>query len=624
MCGIIGYIGPRTAVPFLLEGLRRMEYRGYDSAGVAVNEGNELVLVKRKGPVEITAAAVIDKELKGTCGIAHTRWATHGKPNQRNAHPHADCSGQIAVVHNGMLANYKAIKEDLERRGHRFRSDTDTEVISHLVEQFRSDGDSLVTAVQKTALLIRESAFAFAVIDSTAPDEIVAARLGSDLFIGLANGGLFVASDTRAFRAHTDKYVYVKDGHVAVIRRDASHQVLTFENEEVLHAVEDLWYELGEIEKGKHPTFMHKEIHEQGEVIRRVLEGRFTEQYAIHIGGIARRPEFQHYITTQLRRVLILGCGTSKFAGLAIARYFEEFGYPSEVIDAAEFATSYRHVTPETLVVPISQSGTTADVLEAMERLLKDSAVTFSLVNVPGSTLSLYGNGVYTRAGLETAVASTKAYTAQILSGCLLTLAIARSAGRVTALDVQEFGEAARRLTEAAEAILKRGPSYEALGSSLAKISRMVFLGRGYTLAAAHEGALKMLEVAYISALEKSAAEMKHGPLALVDKRTVVIAMCLPDPKVPLTYDRTIDNVGQILSRGGRVIAIAEEGDERIAELEYSGTRLERIIRVPATIGPFSAITAVLPLQLLAHGAAAALGRNIDQPRHLAKSVTVK
>ncbi len=623
MCGIVGYIGPRRATPHLLEGLRRMEYRGYDSAGIAVDEHGKLVIVKRKGPVEVTAEAVQKEELVGTIGIAHTRWATHGKPSQRNAHPHLDCSGHIAVVHNGMLTNFKALREGLEVRGHTFRSETDTEIIAHFVEQFRSDGDSLVTAVQKTAMLLKENAFAFAVIDSTVPDEIVAARMGSDLFVGVSDGELFIASDTRAFRRYTDEYVYVRDGQVAVIRRGGTYQILTFDNEEVAHAVEKVWYDLGEIEKGEHPTFMRKEIYEQGDVARRVLEGRFTEQLHVHIGGIVRKPEFQKFLM-ELKRVLILGCGTSKFAGMAIARYFEEFGYPAEVVDAAEFATSYRHVSPDTLVIPISQSGTTADVLDAVERLKDDNAVIFSLVNVPGSALSLVGNGMYVRAGLETAVASTKAYPAQIISGCFLALAIARISGRASALDVQNFSDAGQTLARSVDRILKQGASYEDLGRELARVSRLVYLGRGYTLAAAYEGALKMLEIAYISALEKSAAEMKHGPLALVDRKTVVMAICLPDPHMPQTYDRTVDNVVQVLSRGGRVIVVAEEGDERILSLESSGTKPERIIRVPPTIGPFSAITSVIPLQLIAHGAATALDRKIDQPRHLAKSVTVK
>ncbi len=625
MCGIVGYIGQRAAAGILIEGLEKLEYRGYDSAGVAILDvdAKQLQLIKYQGKVATTAQAVAAARPLGKSGIAHTRWATHGEPSDRNAHPHADCRGTIAVVHNGQLTNYQTLKQQLISQGHTFRSDTDTEVLAHLLEQFRTAGDDLVTAVQKTTALIVGGTFALVAIDAASPETLVAACMGSPLYVGLADDGLFLASDHRAFRAHTDKSVQLKDGQMAVIQADHSYKILTFDNQHSPHDIQQLKYQLEDIERGQYKTFMQKEIVEQPEVVRRVLDGRSTEAGRIRLGGIETHPDLQAFIRQQLHDVLILGCGTSLYAGETIARFFQEQGYEVQAMDAAEFATSSFQVKPTTLVVPISQSGTTADLLVAMEKVKASGAVSFALVNVPGSKLTSYGSGMYLHAGPETGVASTKAFTAQVLSGALLVLALAQET-KLNAPHVAAFTERAKQLSSAIEKILSQTPTISTIGASLRMVPRMLFIGRGYGLPVAKEGALKMMEIARIPSLGMSAAAMKHGPIALVDTETVVVAVCMRDPKVPELYDLTLSNVEQVLARHGRVIIVAEEGDERVAKLGPKGQHPEYVIFVPPVhYGVLSAITATIPLQLLALSAAEARGMNVDQPVNLAKSVTV-
>ncbi len=625
MCGIVGYIGQRAAAGLLIEGLEKLEYRGYDSAGVAVLdvENKQLRVIKHQGKVATTAAAVATTKPTGTSGIAHTRWATHGEPSDRNAHPHTDCRGTLAVAHNGQLTNYQALKKQLQSQGHTFQSDTDTEVLAHLLEDFRAAGDDLVTAVQKTTQVIAGGTFALVAIDAASPETLVAACMGSPLYVGLADDGLFLASDHRAFRAYTDSSIQLQDGQIAVINADRTYKILTFDNHSSPHDIQQLKYQLEDIEKGKFSTFMEKEIFEQPAVVDRVLDGRSAETGTIRLGGLETHPEFQAFVKNQLHDVLILGCGTSLFAGETVARFFQEHGYEVQAMDAAEFATSSFQVKPTTLVIPISQSGTTADLLAAMEKVKAAGAVSFALVNVPGSKLTSYGSGMYLHAGPETGVASTKAFTAQVLSGALLVLALAQN-GRLNAPHVAAFTSRAKTLSTAIEKILSQADTYKKLGQSLKDVLRMLYIGRGYGLPVAKEGALKMMEIARIPSLGMSAASMKHGPIALVDADTVVVAVCMRDPKVPELYDLTISNVEQVLARKGRVIIVAEEGDDKVATLGPKGQHPEAVIRVPAVhYGVLSAITAMIPLQILALAAAEVRGLNVDQPVNLAKSVTV-
>lgn len=625
MCGIVGYIGQKAAAGFLIEGLEKLEYRGYDSAGIAVLDGDQrsLRIIKHQGKVSATAAVVSMAKPEGTSGIAHTRWATHGEPSDRNAHPHADCRGTVAVVHNGQLTNYHTLKKQLIIQGHTFQSDTDTEVLAHLLEDFRKEGNDLVTAVQKTTQIIAGGTFALVAIDAETPDTLVAACMGSPLYIGISEKGLFLASDHRAFRAHTDKSIQLHDGQMAVINADHTYRVLTFDNQHALHDIQKLKYQLEDIEKGSYATFMEKEIVEQPDVVRRVLDGRSTEDGRIRLGGVETRPEFQLFIQKQVQDILILGCGTSLFAGEAVARFFQEQGYEAQAMDAAEFATSSYRVKPTTLVVPISQSGTTADVLVAMDKVKAAGAVSFALVNVPGSKLTSYGSGMYLHAGPETGVASTKAFTAQVLSGALLVLALAQE-GRLNAPHVAAFIDRAKTLSFNIEKIVLQADKYKKIGQTLKDVPRMLFIGRGYGLTVAKEGALKMMEIARIPSLGMSAASMKHGPIALVDRDTVVVAICIKDPQIPELYDLTVSNVEQVLARKGRVIIVAEEADDRVAKIGPQGQHPESVIFVPPVhYGILSAITTMIPLQILALSAAEVRGMNVDQPMNLAKSVTV-
>lgn len=624
MCGIVGYIGQQAAAGLLIEGLEKLEYRGYDSAGVALLEiDGQLRVIKHRGKVAVAAQAVAAVKSAGKSGIAHTRWATHGEPSDINAHPHTDCRGTLAVVHNGQLTNYQVLKTQLLKTGHTFRSDTDTEVIAHLLEDFRAAGDDLVTAMQKTILLIKGGTFALVAIDSSTPHQLVAACLGSPLYLGIADDGLFLASDHRAFRSSTNRCVQLQDGQMAVINADRTYRLLTFDNGSVPPEVQELQYQLEDLEKGDFSTYMEKEIFEQPAVISRVLDGRATGEGTIRLGGIETHPEFQNFIRQQIHDIIILGCGTSLYAGEAIARFLQEHGFEVQALDAAEFATSSVQVKPSTLVIPVSQSGTTADLLVAMEKVKAAGAVSFAMVNVPGSKLTTYGTGMYLQAGPETGVASTKAFTAQVLSGALLTLALSQHQ-RLNAPHIKAFTDRTANLSTIIQLILNQAPKYKDIGRTLKDVPRMLYIGRGYGLAVAKEGALKMMEIARIPSLGMSAATMKHGPIALVDDETVIVAICMRDPKVPELYDLTMSNVEQVLARKGRVIAIAEEGDGRVATIGPPGHHPEHIIYVPAVhYGVLSTITAMIPLQLLALSAAEARGCNVDQPVNLAKSVTV-
>jgi len=623
MCGIVGYIGQKAAAGILIEGLEKLEYRGYDSAGVALLDNDQLKIIKHQGKVAVTAAAVGQQQNSSTSGIAHTRWATHGEPSDRNAHPHADCHGTIAVVHNGQLPNYQALKQQLISRHHTFRSDTDTEVIAHFIEEFRQQGNDLTTAMRKTIALIAGGTFAMVAIDARQPDQLIAACMGSPLYLGIGQDGLYLSSDHRAFRAATSRYIQLRDGEMAVINHDRSYRVMTFDEQKIEPDIQELKYQLEDLEKGEFKTFMEKEIFEQPEVVRRVLDGRATGDGRIRLGGIETRPDFQAFIDQEMHDILMLGCGTSLFASEAVTRFFQEHGFEVQAWDAAEFATAAVQVKPSTLVIPVSQSGTTADLLMAMEKVKAAGAVSFALVNVPGSKLTTFGTGMYLQAGPETGVASTKAFTAQVLSGALLCLAMVQGK-RLNAPHVSAFFERAQQLPGQIETILHQADAIKSIGKNLKHVPRMLYIGRGYGLSVAKEGALKMMEIATIPSLGMSAATMKHGPIALVDSDTVIVAICLADPKAPQLYDLTASNIEQVLARRGRVIVVAAEGDQWVVKLGSAGHHPEQIIYVPAVpYGILSTITSMIPLQLLALAAAEARGLNVDQPVNLAKSVTV-
>ncbi len=637
MCGIVGYVGPQNAVSILLEGLKKLEYRGYDSSGIAVMDGGKLVVVKRTGPVRVLEAELASVEVTGTAGIAHTRWATHGEANDRNAHPHTDCSGHIAVVHNGIVTNDQAFRAALKASGHRFTSETDTEVIAHLVEEERRKGNDLLASVQNVALLLRDSSFAIAVFDDRCPDRVVAACLGSPLYAGTTPTGSFVASDPIAFREHGDEFVQIEDGHAVIVGMDGSIRVTNFRNEEVAHRVEQFYYTVADMGKTA-STFMQTEIGQQPGVVRNVLDGRFLEDGTFRIGAFEQNEGLRVFCRERMTEVVFLACGTSYYASLAGERFLQSLNITARAVNAGEFATSPMRVGPTTLVVPVSQSGTTADLLVAVKRAKQQGGVIFPLVNVPGSQLSRMGGGVgmYLQAGLERGVASTKAYTAQVLTMCLLGLVLAkgRSVEKEYEGHLKRFRTGVADLAPAVTRLVDCSDTFIDLGRSLAspklfegvpaELRQFIFIGKGYGFPAALEGALKMSEIGYVPSMGLPAAELKHGPLALVDKSAMVVAVCFPDDEFEEVYDITHGNVAQVLSRQGRVIVVAEEGDKRIGSMVYGDTRIEHVIYVPRMRGPLSAITAVVPMQYLALGFALARGNDVDQPRNLAKSVTVR
>lgn len=640
MCGIVGYIqaeGEEGAASIVVESLRRVEYRGYDSVGIAIVGPDELEIFKEVDPeqglgIDRLAAVIQARQPRGHLVLGHTRWATHGDINRLNAHPHLDCAGRVAVAHNGQIDQYVSIKTELERQGHRFTSETDTECIAHLIERFLGEGDDLLTAVQKTALIIREGAFAFVAIDRERPDELVGACLGSELYLGPTERGSFLTSDHRAFAQHTQDCITIDDGQVVLVRRDGVRRITTFDNVVVPESLDRLWYELGELEKGPYSTFMEAEINFQARMIPRILDGRVTDDGRIVLGGIQRNPAFRTFARERLRRIIFLACGTSRYAGDVLERFAHELGFDARSINAGEYATSPMRADADTLAVPISQSGTTAEVIRAVTKAQREGAVIWPIVNVPGSRLSRFGRGqtkeeplrgLYLQAGLETGVASTKAFSAQILNGSLFLLALASLQGRVSNLDIQSFCASAHQLSAVIERILARSSEYQAIGAAIVGEPLYLYIGKGYAMPVAEEGALKFKEIVYPPAYGHSASDLKHGPIAMLDEKTWVVSICLKDPEFPDIYDWTIKNTLQVLSRKGKVIMVAEEGDTYATQLGVNGNAVRYAIEVPRLRAPLAAIAAVIPLQLLALGAAKQLGRPIDKPRHLAKSATV-
>jgi len=611
MCGIVGYTGARQAGPLLLEGLKRLEYRGYDSAGLALVAEGRIEVHKAPGKIE-----KLEKELGATLprsqtGIAHTRWATHGVPNTVNAHPHTDCGGMLALAHNGIIENAGVLRPTLVKRGHTFRSETDTEVLTHLIEELHAKGRSLVEAVAG-ALAQVEGTYGIAVISTREPDTIVAARRGSPLLVAIGNHENFVASDASAVLAHTRSVVYLDDGEIAVVRPNEYH-ILDLDAVEKEKAVTHVDWDVATIERGGYAHFMLKEIMEQPESVRNTLRGRLLEEEGTaKLGGLNLSDED----LLQVNRIVITACGTSWHAGLIGEYMMEELArIPTEVEYASEFRYRNPIVDDRTLVVGISQSGETADTLAALREAKRRGARTLGLVNVVGSTIAReVEGGIYLHAGPEIGVASTKAFTSQIAALALLTLKI----GRLRALSILQGREVVRalaRLPDLVRQVLEKAPSeVEAIAERLLRAGNVLYLGRGYNFPVALEGALKLKEISYIHAEGYAAAEMKHGPIALIDDLMPVVFVAPKDA----VYQKIVSNVEEVKARGGRVIAVVTEGDTGLAKL--ADHRLE----VPETLDLLTPILTVLPLQLLAYYIAVRRGCNVDQPRNLAKSVTVE
>ncbi len=614
MCGIVGYIGKRDAAPILLIGLKRLEYRGYDSAGIAVLNGT-LSVVKQKGSVADLENALRESGdmLSGAvAGIAHTRWATHGDPSDRNAHPHLNTTGDIALIHNGIIENHTALRLELSSHGYAFRSATDTEVLVHLIDRIWKEEPALMLEdVVRRALHHVEGAYGICVISSREPGTLVVARKGSPLVIGIGDGEYFVASDAAPIVEHTRKVVYLGDGEMARITADG-YTVKTVENIETEKLVTELDFELEEIEKGGYEHFMLKEIFEQPGVMEDVMRGRVRlESNSLHLGGI--KDNLEHL--RKAKRIIICACGTSWHAGLIGEYLIEEFArIPVEVDYASEFRYRNPVITPEDVVIVISQSGETADTLAALREAKEKGALVMGICNVVGSTIARETHcGMYTHAGPEIGVASTKAFTAQVI--VLYMVALALSQGRTLsdseiALYLRELSEVPSKVSE----ILKSSEAIHAIAGSYRNARNFLYLGRGYNFPVALEGALKLKEISYIHAEGYPAAEMKHGPIALIDEDMPVIFIATHDS----TYTKILSNIEEVRSRKGRVIAIASEGDEDIRCLA------DHVIYIPAASAPVTPLLTVIPLQLLAYHIATLRGCNVDRPRNLAKSVTVE
>ena len=609
MCGIVGYIGPRTATPLLIEGLKRLEYRGYDSAGIATMNGNGLETRKAKGKISMLETVVNGDPVHGTVGIAHTRWATHGPPNECNAHPHHDCTNTIAVVHNGIIENYNALRQMLLKQGHTFKSETDTEVLAHLIEA-AMDGEALEDAVID-ALQLVEGTYGIAVLSSRDPDKVVCARKGSPLLIGLGDGEYYVASDVAAILQHTRQVVYLDDGEMGVLTR-TGYEVLDLTARRVRKGVSRIDWDLDQIEKGGFEHFMLKEIFEQPNSIENTMRGRLVaEEGFSKLGGInLSRDELQ-----SIDRVIITACGTSWHSGLIGELYMEELArLPVEVEYASEFRYRNPIVTKNTLCTVISQSGETADTLAAMREAKRRGAKTLGLVNVVGSTIAREDDGgIYLHAGPEIGVASTKAFTSQVIALALLTLKFARRR-EMSVVHGRQIAQAMLKLPEQVQSILDRASEVEAIAERFKDATNFLYLGRGYNFPVALEGALKLKEISYIHAEGYPAAEMKHGPIALIDENMPVVFIAPHDA----VFDKIVSNIQEVKARGGRVIAITSQ-DEQVLEglIDYE-------IRIPQTVDMLYPILSVIPLQLLAYYIAVKRGLNVDQPRNLAKSVTVE
>ena len=615
MCGIVGYIGKGEAYPILMKGLRRLEYRGYDSAGVAlVNQSGALNVYKAKGRVDDLERAVAGKDVSGHAGIAHTRWATHGEPCVENAHPHCSASGDLALVHNGIIENYATLKERLRKRGVEFRSETDSEVLVQLIEYIqKSNGISLLGAVQ-VALHEVIGAYAIAVLDKQHPEQIIAARKSSPLVVGIGKeDDFYLASDATPIAEYTDKVVYLEDGDIAVIRCGHELKVVDMDNERMHPAVRTIDVNLGQLEKGGYPFFMLKEIFEQPDCLRDCMRGRIS----LNADNVRLSAVIEHKERLLgAGRFIIVACGTSWHAGLIGQQLIENYcRIPVYVEYASEFRYRNPVILPSDVVIAISQSGETADTLAAAELARKQGAFVFGICNSVGSSIPRATHtGAYIHVGPEIGVASTKAFTGQVTVLAMLTLALAKELRTISREEyvkmVRELAAVPDKMKEA----LKLNDQILSMARVFTYAHNCLYLGRGYCYPVALEGALKLKEISYIHAEGYPAAEMKHGPIALIDSEMPVFVVAPHNGM----YDKVVSNVQEIKARKGRVIAFVTKGDKQIASLA------DNVIELPETMECFEPLVVSVPLQLLAYHIAVCKGKNVDQPRNLAKSVTVE
>ena len=609
MCGIVGYIGPGNATDILLEGLRRLEYRGYDSAGIAVISDGDLEIRRSVGKIINLDGVIRQTPLKGTTGVGHTRWATHGKPSEENAHPHRDCSGRIVVVHNGIIENYRALRQDLVKNGHKMVSETDTEVIVHLVETHYA-GD-LVEAVRKTLRELK-GVYALTVMHADHPNMLVAARSGPPLVIGLGEGEMFVASDIPAVLHHTRQFLYLEDEQIATVTAEAV-LVTDLDGAEITKEAVTVPWDPILAEKGGYKHFMHKEIHEQPEALADTLRGRyFEEEGKITLDDI----DFEDQFIEEMERCIIVACGTSWHAGLVGQFLIEELaGIPTSVDYGSEFRYRNPIVGNRTLAVAISQSGETADTLAAVRECREKGASILSICNVVGSMITRESDAVlYTHAGPEIGVASTKAFTTQLVCLILFAIYLGRRRGVLSPARAGSIMDSLFSLPHHVESIVEGESIIEELASLFYHHSDFLYLGRGIHYPIALEGALKLKEISYIHAEGYPAGEMKHGPIALIDEDMPVLFIATRDH----VYEKVISNMEEVKARGGKVIAVTDHHEESLRECA------DHLIHIPATDPLITPILATIPLQLFAYHVAVLKGTDVDQPRNLAKSVTVE
>ena len=614
MCGIVGYLGDRDAYPILIKGLRRLEYRGYDSAGVALlNAGGDLNVYKTKGKVSDLENYCAEKDITGTIGIAHTRWATHGEPSSRNAHPHYSESKNLAIIHNGIIENYADLKKKLQEKGITFRSDTDTEVLVQFVEYvMQRKSVDLLTAVQ---LVLHEviGAYAIAIVDKNDPDTIIAARKQSPLVVGIGENEFFLGSDASPIIEYTDRVVYLDDGNIAVMRRGEDLQVVNMYNVKLSPEVKTVDISLGQIEKGGYPHFMLKEIFEQPECLTNCMRGRINvEADNVILSAVI---DYKEQLLAA-ERIVIVACGTSWHAGLIGKQLIENFcRIPVEVEYASEFRYRNPVVTDKDVVIAISQSGETADTLAAVQLAKERGAFIYGICNAIGSSIPRATNtGSYIHVGPEIGVASTKAFTGQVTVLVMLALALGKERGTVAPADYAKVVKELAAMPEKIEEVLKVNDRVKDLSRTFTYARNFLYLGRGFSYPVALEGALKLKEISYIHAEGYPAAEMKHGPIALIDSDMPVVVIATHNAM----YEKVLSNIQEIKARKGRVIALVSKGDDTISKIA------DEVIELPDTIECLEPLIASIPLQLMAYHIAVCKGKNVDQPRNLAKSVTVE
>jgi glucosamine--fructose-6-phosphate aminotransferase (isomerizing) len=608
MCGIVGYIGPKDATPILIGGLKRLEYRGYDSSGVALIDRGALETRRAEGKIARLEGVLAEQPVKGHVGIAHTRWATHGPPSDRNAHPHLSTDNSVAVVHNGIIENADALRKELQSKGHTFRSDTDTEVLAHLIQELFEG--SLEEAVIG-ALRVVEGTYGIAVVSSKDPGKIVGARKGSPLLVGIGAGQYFLASDASAILAHTRDVVYLNEGDLVVLTADG-YRILDIHASPIRRSVETIAWDLDAIERGGYEHFMLKEIFEQPQTVANTMRGRLRlEEGTSKLGGL----NMSHDELMAIDNIVITACGTSWHSALIGESMIEDMArIPVEVEYASEFRYRNPIITPRTLCIVISQSGETADTLAAMREAKARGARTLGLVNVVGSTIAREDDGgIYLHAGPEIGVASTKAFTSQVVALALFALKLARKRN-LSVTRGREVTQALDSLPTQIQGIIDQAPAIEAIAEAYKDAHNFLYLGRGYNFPAALEGALKLKEISYIHAEGYPAAEMKHGPIALIDEKMPVVFIAPHDS----VFEKIVSNIQEVKARGGKTIVITSRDEPALAGL------MDHEIRIPETVDMLTPVLASVPLQLLAYYIAVKRGANVDQPRNLAKSVTVE